>query len=109
MTSLTDLQNPNPNSPDKIQRTQRATSQPSHLSRFPQISLSQGATEQILLDYLDVKAKVHVERSLLLESLQVNDAECEDTDAYPVTLTLRKLASNAKAADAAGDGELTSI
>jgi len=99
-----DMQNPSPEKPDEIRRTQRATASPAHLSRFPQIGLNQGATEQIILDHLEASSSLHVERNIMLETLRVDDHECDDDDAYPVHATLRRLSDHERAANRASRG-----
>ncbi|KAK4546670.1 hypothetical protein LTR36_001888 [Oleoguttula mirabilis] len=89
--------NPDPQNPKNVIRTQRARSQPSNLSRYPQVSLNQGLTEQILLDYLATKGKVSVERNLTPETLHIDEHLCDDNEAYPSVLTLRRLADNERA------------
>ncbi|KAK5127925.1 hypothetical protein LTR85_005042 [Meristemomyces frigidus] len=86
--------NPDPKNPRHVIRTQRARTQPSNLSRYPQVSLNQGLTEQILLDYLASKGKVSVERNLTPETFHIDERLCDDDSAYPSVLTLRRLADN---------------
>ncbi|KAK4889817.1 hypothetical protein LTR27_011435 [Elasticomyces elasticus] len=81
--------NPDPDRPDWIKRTQRAKGQPHGLSRYPQSILNQGSIEQILLDYVKAKVGVEVERNTSPQTLDVNEAACDDEDAYPIVLTLK--------------------
>lgn len=86
--------NPDPQNPKHIRRTQRAPAQADGLSRYPQVSLGQASIEQILLDYLASKDRVHVERSTSPETLHIDQDRCGDKDAYPIELELRDLASD---------------
>ncbi|KAF2774157.1 hypothetical protein EJ03DRAFT_1473 [Teratosphaeria nubilosa] len=79
--------NPDPAKPSTIQRTQRVDAQPRCLSRYSQISLSQGIIEHVLLSYLEDKARVRVKRSCVLECLSVEDDSRTD---YPVRTTIRR-------------------
>ncbi|KAE8366576.1 FAD binding domain-containing protein [Aspergillus caelatus] len=54
-----------------IRRIKCQPSQPQELSRFDQMLLNQGAVEQILIDYLDSKGRVHVERGRKAEDLEL--------------------------------------
>jgi phenol 2-monooxygenase len=87
---LRHLQNPDKTNPGNIVRTQRAEAQPKDLSRFSQSTLSQGAMEQILLDYLGSRNKLQVEWDTSLESLSIDNDLCDKTEAFPVTAMLRK-------------------
>ncbi|EMC94079.1 hypothetical protein BAUCODRAFT_124812 [Baudoinia panamericana UAMH 10762] len=89
--------NPDPHNPNYVKRTARLAAQPHDLSRFPQVSLNQGLTEQVLLDYLDRTGRVRLERSTRPESLVVDDGLCDSDEAHPITLTIRNTANGCAA------------
>ena len=60
------------------------------MSRFSQSTLSQGATEQILLDYFRSRNKLQVEWDTSLETLSIDNDLCDKTEAFPVTVQLNK-------------------
>ncbi|KAI1391801.1 FAD binding domain-containing protein [Hypoxylon trugodes] len=84
--------NPDPSNGEEIRRTQRVVAQPSHLSRFPQSSLSQGTTEQILESGIRSEGKVEVERNTVPITLRL-----EEKEGYPILVTLRKIGENESA------------
>ncbi|KAE8140144.1 FAD binding domain-containing protein [Aspergillus pseudotamarii] len=68
-----------------IRRIKCQPSQPQELSRFDQMLLNQGAIEQILIDYLHSKGRVHVERGRKAEDLELPDGSDQNgDDAFPV-------------------------
>ena len=58
------------------------------MSRFPQLSLSQGVPEQILCDYLHAHG-VQVERCTTLETLEIDQNATAQEDSHPVQVKLR--------------------
>lgn len=52
--------------------------------------MSQGATEQILLDYLRSRNKLQVEWDTSLETLGIDNDLCNKTETFPVTVQLNK-------------------
>ncbi|KAH9821440.1 phenol 2-monooxygenase [Teratosphaeria destructans] len=79
--------NPDPAKPSTIQRTQMVDAQPRRLSRYSQISLSQGAIEHVLLGYLKDNARVQVKRGCVPECLSVED---DDQTDYPTRTAIRR-------------------
>ncbi|KAK6826771.1 hypothetical protein RU639_004573 [Aspergillus parasiticus] len=68
-----------------IRRIKCQPSQPQELSRFDQMLLNQGAIEQILIDYLATKGRVHVERERKAEKLGLPcQSDKKSDDEYPV-------------------------
>ncbi|KAB8217751.1 FAD binding domain-containing protein [Aspergillus novoparasiticus] len=68
-----------------IRRIKCQPSQPQELSRFDQMLLNQGAIEQILIDYLGSKARVHVERGRKAEKLRLpSHSDQGNNNEYPV-------------------------
>lgn len=60
-------------------------------SRFPKALLNQGATEQILLDYLDQKHQIAVERSKQAQTLHTRDVA---DAAFPVSVDVLHVIDN---------------
>lgn len=87
------MKNPDLHDSGKIQRTQRVVGQPSSLSRFEQLGLHQGMIEQYLLDHLQTKGKVTVERNTVPERLEIDEKVCGDSTAYAVTVDLRRISA----------------
>ncbi|KAE8390084.1 FAD binding domain-containing protein [Aspergillus alliaceus] len=72
-----------------IHRIKRQRSQPQKLSRFEQMLLNQGGIEQILIDYLKAKGRVHVERNRKADGLDPDgccESECHDE--FPVRVRI---------------------
>ncbi|KAI1137625.1 FAD binding domain-containing protein [Hypoxylon sp. FL0543] len=92
--------NPDPNNEKEIQRSQRATALPRGLSRFPQVGLNQGTTEQILVDKIKSEGKLSIERNTVPVALELDDdSHCNNPEAYPIHVTLRKIGQNGAASD----------
>ncbi|KAF7620889.1 2-polyprenyl-6-methoxyphenol hydroxylase [Aspergillus flavus] len=68
-----------------IRRIKHQPSQTQELSRFDQMLLNQGAIEQILIDYLVSKGRVHVERERKAEELELPcHSDKKSDEEYPV-------------------------
>ncbi|KAL4983049.1 FAD binding domain-containing protein [Aspergillus falconensis] len=65
----------------RLECQQRARSQSEGLSRFGQMLLNQGEVEQVLIDYIDSKGRVKIERQKLAEKVYFTDHE-----SHPVTV-----------------------
>ncbi|KAL6233624.1 hypothetical protein BDW75DRAFT_184867 [Aspergillus navahoensis] len=65
----------------RLECQQRARSQPEGLSRFGQMLLNQGEVEQVLIDYIDSKGRVKIERQKLAEKVYFTDH-----GSHPVTV-----------------------
>ncbi|KAK3319405.1 phenol hydroxylase [Apodospora peruviana] len=83
----------NPGQDGVIRRSDRIPDTIVGLSRFQQIVLHQGRIERFFLDNIKKYSKdsIHVERGVLPESLEIDEANVDDEDAYPVTVKLRTL------------------
>jgi phenol 2-monooxygenase (NADPH) len=86
----------NPDSEGQIQRNGRTPDTIPNLSRFTEVVLHQGRMEQFFLDairasYTEDEVPLRVERGVVPVSLTIEESEAEDEDAYPVTVTLRRL------------------
>ncbi|KAL4737667.1 FAD binding domain-containing protein [Aspergillus similis] len=65
----------------RLECQQRARSQPEGLSRFGQMLLNQGEMEQILIDYIESKGRVKIERQKRADKIYFTDHE-----SHPVTV-----------------------
>ncbi|KAL4951952.1 FAD binding domain-containing protein [Aspergillus filifer] len=65
----------------RLECQDRARSQPDGLSRFKQMLLHQGEVEQIMIDYLNEKGRIKIERQKRAEKIYFTDDEI-----YPVTV-----------------------
>lgn len=63
------------------------------ISRFQHATLHQGRIEEFILSSLKANGGVQVERSVLPDSLELNEIESEDSESYPITVRLRRLVS----------------
>jgi flavin-dependent dehydrogenase len=82
---------------------------PAGLSRFQQIVLHQGRIERFFLDHIKKHSKntLHVERAVIPETLDIDDATCDDHSEsnYPIKVQLRHLTEEeAKPAQSKGSG-----
>lgn len=77
-----------------IQRTQRVISQKPGISIFQEIILNQGAIEQTIMDFLKLDGRVHVERNSLPEKLTLDRSCIQDTDAYPISVSVGSTSNN---------------
>ena len=97
----------NPGEDGVIRRSDRVPDVPVGLSRYQQIVLHQGRIERFFLDNIKKYSKdtLHVERAVLPESLQIDDAQCSDhsSNNYPLTVQLRHL-TDEEAAPAQSNG-----
>lgn len=85
---LTSPQNPDPEDESVIQRTQRVLSKEEDLGRYCQMGIHQGFIEQNFIDFLNNEGRIHVERNIQTNSLEVDDTCIADHDAYPITLRI---------------------
>lgn len=74
-----------------LQRSGRIPDTIPGISRFQQVVLHQGRIERFFLDFIESKSSIKVERGVLPTKLEFNESLAEDTDSYPVTVTLRHL------------------
>lgn len=65
----------------RLECQQRARSQPEGLSRFGQMLLNQGEVEQILIDYIELKGRVKIERQRRADKIYFTEHE-----SHPVTV-----------------------
>jgi phenol 2-monooxygenase len=94
------VQNPKEGCEKYIERSESIRSGEEDLpgSRFPQVSLCQGSVEQAFLDFLERDGgSVRVERNLTPTKLQIDEAQVDDHDAYPVEVHLRDLGKDERA------------
>ncbi|POY76369.1 hypothetical protein BMF94_0566 [Rhodotorula taiwanensis] len=84
--------NPDP-ATGRLTRTAKIPDTIPGLSRFQQTILHQTRVETHLLDdaKLHTKGRFSPERSMLPETLDLDEASANDPDAYPITLTVRHL------------------
>ncbi|KAK8172947.1 FAD binding domain-containing protein [Phyllosticta citrichinensis] len=81
----------NPGADGKIRRSDRVPDTPPSISRFTECVLQQGRIERFFLDHMKEHSDIEVERGVLPVSLDVDEAQVEDEDAYPITVKLRHL------------------
>ncbi|KAI0098138.1 FAD binding domain-containing protein [Nemania sp. FL0031] len=89
--------NPGPDGP--IRRNSRAPDNVAGLSRFTEAVLHQGRMESFFLDAIAASYphpaspthQIRVERMVVPTSLSIEEDKVDDDDAYPLTVTLRKL------------------
>jgi 2-polyprenyl-6-methoxyphenol hydroxylase-like FAD-dependent oxidoreductase len=101
----------NPGPDGVLRRSDRVPDVPAGLSRFTQIVLHQGRIERFFLDHIKKhsKGELGVERAVMPESLEIDEAKCADHEQgnYPITVKLRKLTEN-EAAPAQANGQTVS-
>jgi len=85
---LTLPQNPDPEDESVIQRTQRVLSREEDLGRYCQMGIHQGFIEQNFIDFLNSEGRIHIERNIQTNSLEVDDTCIADHGAYPITLRI---------------------
>ena len=68
--------------------------------------LHQGRIERFFLDSLKKHSSITVERGVIPESLQLDESKVKDTDAHPITVTLRHL-TDEEATPAQGNSHIT--
>ncbi|KAL2223109.1 FAD binding domain protein [Thermoascus aurantiacus ATCC 26904] len=81
----------NPDENGQIRRSDRIPDTIPNISRFQQVVLHQGRIERFFLDSLKEHGDIQVERGVMPEALELEDADPYDRDAYPVKVTLRYL------------------
>ncbi|KAK7521413.1 FAD binding domain-containing protein [Phyllosticta citriasiana] len=82
----------NPGADGQIRRSDRVCPDtPPSISRFTECVLQQGRIERFFLDHMKEHSDIEVERGVLPMSLDVDEAQVEDEDAYPITVKLRHL------------------
>ncbi|PKS05380.1 hypothetical protein jhhlp_008755 [Lomentospora prolificans] len=81
----------NPDETGLIRRSGRIPDTIPGISRFQQVVLHQGRIERFFLDFIEGSSPIRVERGVLPTTLEFDESAAEDTDAYPVTVTLRHL------------------
>ncbi|KAI0454681.1 FAD binding domain-containing protein [Xylaria acuta] len=89
----------NPNPDGRIQRNNRAPDNVAGLSRFTEAVLHQGRVEGFFLDAIAASYphpvspghRIKVERMVAPTSLSIDEQKLEHEDAYPLTITLRRL------------------
>lgn len=81
----------NPDEDGVIRRSDRIPDTIPGISRFQQVVLHQGRIERFFLDSIEACSDIRVERGVMPSKLELNEALVEDNDAYPITVTLRRL------------------
>jgi phenol 2-monooxygenase len=81
----------NPDENGVIRRSDRIPDTIPGISRFQQVVLHQGRIERFFLDAMEDCSDIRVERGVLPISLDVNESQVEDTEAYPVKVHLKHL------------------
>ncbi|KAK8188276.1 FAD binding domain-containing protein [Phyllosticta capitalensis] len=81
----------NPGPDGSIRRSDRVPDTPPSISRFTECVLHQGRIERFFLDHMKEHSDIEVERGVLPVSLDVDEAQVDDEDAYPITVKLRHL------------------
>ena len=61
------------------------------MSRFRKLLLNQGAVEKAIIDYLNEKQQVRVERHKRAESLHITSTADNDEKDFPVVVGVRRL------------------
>ncbi|KAL4747510.1 hypothetical protein BDW72DRAFT_209517 [Aspergillus terricola var. indicus] len=97
----------------RLECQQRARSQPEGLSRFGQMLLNQGEMEQILIDYIESKGRIKIERQRRADRIYFTDHE-----SHPVTVEstshgtdriTQVLKSDTDRTEIMGDGQVTEL
>jgi phenol 2-monooxygenase len=94
------VQNPKQGCEEHIERSESIRSGEEDLpgSRYPQVSLCQGSVEQAFLNFLERDGdSVRVERNLTPMKLDVDEAQVDDHNAFPVEVHLRQLGKDKRA------------
>ncbi|OAA65798.1 Monooxygenase, FAD-binding protein [Niveomyces insectorum RCEF 264] len=84
----------NPDETGQISRSGRIPDTIPNISRFQQVVLHQGRIERFFLDLIERESPIRVERGVLPTELHLDEALAEDSDAYPITVTLRHLSED---------------
>ncbi|KAL3433571.1 FAD binding domain-containing protein [Aspergillus tetrazonus] len=96
----------------RLECQQRARSQPEGLSRFGQMLLNQGEVEQILIDYIESKGRVKIERQRRADKIYFTDHE-----SHPVTVEstsqgtdrMAQVLNPGNRTDATGNAQVTEL
>lgn len=95
--------------PEGLFRSDKIPDTIPNISRFQQVVLHQGRIERFFLDSISAHSDIVVERAVLPESLDFDESQAEDDDAYPIQVNLRHLTEeeatpkqNATSANGAG-------
>ncbi|KAL4758317.1 FAD binding domain-containing protein [Aspergillus foveolatus] len=97
----------------RLECQQRARSQPEGLSRFGQMLLNQGEVEQILIDYIESKGRIKIQRQRRADKIYFTDHE-----SHPVTVEstsqgtdrmTQVLNPTADKTDATGNAQVTEL
>ncbi|KUJ13363.1 uncharacterized protein LY89DRAFT_622223 [Mollisia scopiformis] len=85
-----------PDANGKIHRVGRKPEGVVGISRFHGSVIHQGRIETWLTDFIDEwsNGKMKVERPILPETLEIDESQISNPDAYPVTVGVKKLADN---------------
>ncbi|KAH8801442.1 FAD binding domain protein [Xylogone sp. PMI_703] len=81
----------NPDESGKIYRSDRVVDTIPGISRFQQATLYQGRIEHQLLKCMKRQGNISVERGVMPTSLNLDISLVDDSDAYPITVTLKHL------------------
>jgi phenol 2-monooxygenase len=81
----------NPDENGVIRRTDHIPDTIPGLDRFRQVVLHQGRIERFFLDAITACSDIKVERGVLPAKLELNSTLIDESDAYPITVTLRYL------------------
>lgn len=81
----------NPDESGIIRRSDRIPDTIPGISRFQQVVLHQGRIERFFLDSIESCSDIRVERGVLPTKLDFDASKAEDSEAYPITVTLRHL------------------
>lgn len=72
------------------------------ISRFQHATLNQGRIEQYFLDSFKEHGNIEIERSIMPESLVLDESKAEDAEAYPITVRLKHLTDEKQAPSPSG-------
>jgi phenol 2-monooxygenase len=81
----------NPDENGQLRRSDRIPDTIPGVSRFQQVVLHQGRIERYFLDSIASCSDIRVERGVMPTKLELDESKAEDSDAYPITVTLRHL------------------
>lgn len=76
---------------ENLECQHRVQSQPEGLSRFAQTLLNQGEVEQTMIDYLEERGRIRVERQKRAERIYFAE---DDNDTHPVVVETKALKSD---------------
>ncbi|KIS67244.1 putative phenol 2-monooxygenase [Mycosarcoma maydis] len=94
----------NPGPDGQLQRTGRKPDTIPGISRWQQCVLHQGRIEKVFLDSIaeHSRNKLSVERAILPESLTVDEAAVDDSEAFPIQVEVRRLSEEEATASQMG-------